>query len=108
MSAADLVLCTGVPGTALAGGTQGIDRGSAPVGVKVFGAVSRPGLKKEQLDWSNSAGLCQLEKWNESTKLNFSVMCQVAPKSAFAATWRPKTGPLLVLVVKVGARLAAG
>src|SRR5579872_1253935 len=85
-SGADDALCAGVPATPLAGGTQGSDRGKAPVGVKRFGAVKRVGEKKEQLELSSSAGLCQLEKWKESMKLRLSVMCQVAPKSALAAT----------------------
>src|SRR5580704_19475673 len=99
-SGADEPLCAGVPGTALAGGTQAIDTGSPAGAVNAFGVASRFGVKNEQLELSNSAGLCQFEKWNESTKLSLSVMCQVAPKSAVAATWRPKTGPLLVWLYK--------
>src|SRR6202011_5377932 len=94
-SGADEPLCTGVPETALAGGTQAIDTGSPAGAVNAFGAARRFGVKNEQLELSNSAGLCQFEKWSESTKLSLSGTCQVAPKSAVAATWRPNTGPPL-------------
>src|SRR6266702_7340836 len=92
MSGQDAVECTGVHATQAVGAAQVI--GSATDVEKTFAGVSRFGLKKEHSEEMTWAGLCQFAKWNESMKSSLFEMCQVAPKSAVAATWRPCTGPV--------------
>src|SRR5216684_8692801 len=92
MSGPDEVECTGVPATPSVGAAQVI--GSATAVEKTFAGVSRFGLKKEHSEEMNWAGLCQFAKWKESRKSSLFEMCQVAPNSALAATWRPCTGPV--------------
>ena len=61
-SAADEAPCAGFPATPLAGAVQGTDIGRVAGAVNKLGGVSKFGAKKEQLERSSSAGLCQFEK----------------------------------------------
>jgi len=56
-SGAEEAVCTGVPATPFAGATQGTAVGLEAVEVNTFGTASKFGVKNEQLELSNSAGL---------------------------------------------------
>src|SRR5215467_3009598 len=90
-------------GTPLAGGTH--VAGSGAVDENTFGATIILGLKNEQSVAANCAGSFQLLKRTESTRLTPSVICQVMPKSAKAATWRPLMGPVSAKLVRVALEL---
>src|SRR5882724_3027598 len=93
ISPPELVVWLGIAfGTPFAGGTH--VAGSAVVVAKIFGVTSMLGLKNEQSVAANCAGSFQLLKRTESTRLTVSLMCQVTPRSAKAATWRPPIGPV--------------
>src|SRR5713226_4681272 len=94
ISGPDEALCTGVPATLSDGAAHA--SGSMAVVENTFAGVNRLGLKKAHSEERNWAGLCQFEKWKESRKLKLPTICQVAPKSAVAATRRPLTGPVKV------------
>src|SRR5215469_3885102 len=89
--------------TPLAGGAQ--VPGSGVVAEKMLGGTIILGLKNEQSVAANCAGSFQLLKRTESTRLSASVICQVIPRSAKAATWRPLMGPVSAKLVRVALEL---
>src|ERR1700687_4411478 len=99
MSGPDEALCTGVPATPSDGAAHA--SGSVAVVENTFASVNRLGLKKAHSEERNWTGLCQFEKWKESRKLKLPTICQVAPKSAVAATRRPSTGPVKLSLRKL-------
>src|SRR6266481_5305122 len=104
MSPPELVVWAGIAlGTPLAGAAH--VPGSAAVGEKMLGFTMRLGLKNEQSVAANCAGSFQLLKRTESTRLTVSLMCQVTPRSAKAATCRPLIGPVSAKLVSVGLAL---